>query len=95
MWGAARLGGRPPFLPGRGTQKLFGKVFPGSYINWNGTRMVTGQIFANQPVSIGNGRFDGSNAMRAGVNFNAPPPLIYRPPGRADLGLMSNRRKRH
>ena len=47
-------------------------------VNWNGTLEVTGQIFANYYVNLGNGRFDGSLATRS-VNFNEQPLLFYRP----------------
>ena len=48
-------------------------------VNWNGTLEVTGQIFADHQISLGNGHFDGSIATRAGVNFNGQPQMTYRP----------------
>ena len=48
-------------------------------VNWNGTRTVTGQIFAGQNVNLGDGQFDGNVATRAGVNFNGQPQMTYRP----------------
>ena len=53
--------------------------YTSSNVDWNGTHDVTGQIFANQNVNLGNGQFDGSIATRANLNFNGQPQLSYRP----------------
>ena len=47
-----------------------GVFYTSGSATWNGTRTVTGRIFANQPVSLGNGQFDGSIATRGGIDFN-------------------------